>query len=297
MERLERHARSQQEQLEEARKLAAEFQRDVRAAVERIDVRRREELRSSRGGRLFEDAVLDFVQQAVGGTGYLVENTGAAVGLRPGCKVGDAVIQFPRDHAFHGARVVVEAKHDKGYTVSAALEEIERARDNRGACAGVFVMAKSHACPGFPMFSRYGSDVLVTWDPESSTTDPYLVAALTLALALTVRQRATADEGDLRALQAIEQRITAELERLETIQEAAAKIRKQTEIIERAVGTGTEKLKKLLGDAQQTLRALKVEVHEEAVERASPIGLLAPANDDTPADAEEPALESTRGLA
>ena len=45
--------------------------------------------------------------------GYIVETTGNVVGLRPNCKVGDVVIQFPADHAFAGSRVVVEAQRDR----------------------------------------------------------------------------------------------------------------------------------------------------------------------------------------
>ena len=278
-DRLERHAKSQQQQLEEANKASVEFQRDVREAVQRIEVRRHAEQRSSRGGRLFEDAVLDFVQQTVGTNGYIVESTGPIVGNCPGCKIGDAVIQYPLDHAFRDERVVVEAKHDKSYSVTAALQELEKARANRGARVGIFVMAKSHAAPGFPTFSRYGQDVLVTWDTENPITDPYLQGALMVALALAIRHRTPAAEGDLQALQGIEQRIAKEVERLQEIQDASTKIRKQVDVIDKAAATGTQKLQKLLRDAKDTLLALKVELREDEAERASPIALTTPAND------------------
>lgn len=278
-ERLERHAKSQQEQLEEAQKASVELHRDLREAMQRLEVRRHEEQRSSRGGRLFEDAVLDYVQQVVGGNGYIVEGTGASVGSIPSCKTGDAVIQYPVDHAFCDERVVVEAKHDKSYTVSAALQELEKARANRGARVGIFVMARSHAAPGFPTFSRYGQDVLVTWDAENPTSDPYLQGALMVGLALAIRHRTAAAEGDLQALQGIEQRIAKEVERLQEIQEAAAKIRKQVDAIDKLSSTGSQKLQKLLNDAKETLLALKVELREEEEERASPIALAIAAND------------------
>lgn len=277
-ERLERHAKSQQQQLAEAQKANLDLHRDLREAVQRIELRRKEELSNSRGGRVFEDTVLDFIQQTVGNHGYLVESTGSTPGIVKGSKVGDAVIQYPVDHAFRDERVVVEAKHDKSYSVTAALQELEKARANRGARVGVFVMAKSHAAPGFPTFSRYGQDVLVIWDAEKPATDPYLQGALMVALALAVRHRTSADAGNINALQGIEQRIAREVERLEDIQGASEKIRKQLEIIEKAANTGTENLQKLLGDAKQTLLALKVELRDEAEERESPI-VLTPAND------------------
>lgn len=141
--------------------------------------------------------------------------------------------------------------------------------------------------PGLPTFSRYGKDVLVVWDPESPASDAYLHAAVSLGLALAVRHRSNAAEGDLKALQNVEQRITKEVERLQTIQGASEKIRKQVEIIERQASTGLKKLGKLLVDARQTLLALKVELREDEVEREAPIELPTPAND---ADAE---LEET----
>src|SRR5690606_2689269 len=70
---LAEHTKSTKEQLDEARKQTAEFQRDLRDAVQRIETRRREEKRSARGGGVFEDAVAEFVQSTVGGLGYLVD--------------------------------------------------------------------------------------------------------------------------------------------------------------------------------------------------------------------------------
>jgi hypothetical protein len=278
-DRLERHAKSQQQQLEEAQKVNEEHHRNLRDAVQRIELRRAEELRSSRGGLLFEDAVLDFVQQAVGNHGYRVQGTGRGVGNIPNCKTGDAVVQYPIDSAFRDERLVIEAKHDESYTVSDALEELEKARANRGARVGIFVLAKSHAKPGFPRFGRYGQDILVVWDADNTATDPCLEGALMVGLALAVRHRSAVAEGDLQALQGIEQRIGKEVERLQEIQEAAAKIRKQVDAIDKAAETGCQKLEKLLRDSKKTLLALKVELRDEAEERASPIALPPPAND------------------
>jgi hypothetical protein len=284
-ERLERHAKSQQQQLEEARKTNEELHRNLREAVQRIDLRRQEEQRSSRGGLLFEHAVADFVQQAVGSNGYRIQTTGRDIGNIPNCKTGDLVVQYPVDHAFRDERVVIEAKHDKSYTVNDALAEIEKARANRGARVGIFVIATSHAGPGFPRFGRYGQDLLVVWNVDDTATDRLLEGALMVGLALAVRHRSAVAEGDLQALQGIEQRIGREVERLQEIQEAAAKIRKQVDAIDKAAETGSQKLEKLLRDSKKTLLALKVELRDEAEERASPILLAAPANDAAGGDA------------
>lgn len=294
-ERLERFAKSQQDQLEELKKSASEHQRDVREAVQRIELRKQEELHGTRGGRLFEDAVLDFIQRAVGGHGYVVENTGSSVGLRPACKIGDAVIEFPAGHAFSGARIVAEAKCDKSYSVSSALAELDQARANRGACVGIFVMAKSRAGAGFPTFARYGQDVLIVWDDENAASDPYLEAALMVGLALAIRHRTVASDGDLQALQKIEQRIAREVERLLDIRGAAEKIRKQVEVIEEAADNGNRGLQKLLKDAKKTLCALKVELNDDAEERASPVLLSPPVANDGASEmaATQPAIRNS----
>lgn len=270
---LSAHAKSQKELLEQARKQEAEFQRDVRDSIQRLETRRGEEQRSSRGGCLFEDAVAEFAQRQLGNHGYLVEPTGSFVGMRPNSKVGDVVVQFPSDHAFAGSRVVIEAKRDQSYNVSRALEEVAIARENRGAQVGIFVMARSHAGPGFRTFGRYGHDVVVVWDDADPATDPYLEAALILGMALATRSKTAATEGDLQALQQIEQRLVVELNRLDTIRKSAEAIRKHAEKIEEQVGTGQKKLKKILDDAKQTLKALNVELNDEAAERESPIVL------------------------
>jgi hypothetical protein len=272
-ELLSEHAKSQKELLDEARKQNAEFQRDVRDSIQRLEARRREELRTSRGGRVFEDAVAEFAQHHLGSHGYLVEPTGNAVGIRPGCKVGDLVVQFPPDHAFAGSRVVIEAKRDQSYNVTRALDELATARKNRDAQVGIFVMARSHAGPGFRTFGRYGHDVIVVWDDENPTSDPYFEAALILGMALATRTKANASEGDLQALQEVEQRLVQELNRLDKIRKSAEAIRRHAESIEKEVGVGQKKVGKIIDDARQTLTALNIALRDEAVERECPIAI------------------------
>jgi 16S rRNA C1402 N4-methylase RsmH len=101
-----------------------------------------------------------------------------------------------------------------------------------------------------------------------------------VGLALAVRHRTVASDGDLQALQKIEQRIAKEVERLLEIRGAADKIRRQVEVIDAAVDSGSGALQKLLKDAKKTLCALKVELNDEQEERASPILLSLPANDE-----------------
>ena len=69
-----------------------------------------------------------------------------------------------------GAKIVVEAKEEDGFTLATAREEIETARKNRGADWGLFVFSKKTAPPSLEPFSRYGNDFVVVWDAEDPST-------------------------------------------------------------------------------------------------------------------------------
>jgi hypothetical protein len=270
---LKEHAQTQDELLRRHEQRQERFEKEVREVLARLEAKRVLELRSPRGGLDFEDAVVGFVTAAVGGAPCLVDVTGNTSGLRSRCKKGDAVVRFTAESAFAGAGVVFEAKHDASYTTQKALDELDTARMNRNAAAGVFVMAMSHAPETFPRFARYGSNVLVTWDEGDSTSDPYLHAAILLGLALVTRGKTIGDEGDLEALRDIEGRIESELSRLQRMEKHNESIRRNSDEIGDEIRKAQKQLDTLLSKAKSTLRALKIELVEEDVERASPIVL------------------------
>jgi hypothetical protein len=259
----------------------ADFEKEVREALARIETRRALDRKSVRGGFDFEDAVLQFLGDAINSAPCSVESTGLTVGDLGRSKKGDAVLRFTVESAFAGAAVVFEAKRELGYTAQKALDELDIARKNRDAVAGVFVLARSHATPGFPSFARYGSNVLVTWDQDDPSTDPYLRAAMLLGMALVTRAKVSGDQGDVAALRDVEQRIEIELGRLEKMEKHNDSIRRSSDGISDEIRKARKGLDLLLRKAQGTLRALNVELQEEAVERSSPIGLI----DEAPEDA------------
>lgn len=113
--------------------------------------------------------------------------------------------------------------------------------------------------------------MLVTWDEQDPSTDPYLHAAVFLGMALVTLSRTTADAGDIAALRDIENRIEAELSRIEKMEKHCETIRKNTDGISDEVRKSQKALDMLLRKAQSTLRALNVELHDESAERGSPI--------------------------
>jgi hypothetical protein len=267
---LEAHVKTQQEREESARKREEAFHADVRERLERIETRKRVEQRTNLGGRPFEQTVVAFIQRVLGPTGYLVEPTGDFPGARRK-KVGDATIDFPVDHPFHGCRIVVEAKHEEKLSPEKARAELDEARANRDAQVGLFVLAKSHAPDTFPTFQRCGHDVLLVWDEEDPHQAPYLEGALMVALALATRKQATASEGDLKALSGVEERVTKEIARLERVKKLAESIRLNAEKIAREVGQGEDQLRGIVDDAKATLTALSVELVEVELEHENPI--------------------------
>ena len=272
---LQQHSKTQEQSMALLHERQAKFEQDVRESLVRLEERKRGDSKSIRGGYQYEDAVLRFVQRAVQGAPIAVDTTTNTVGAKPNCKKGDQVLRFTAESAYAGGALVVEAKRDSSYTVRAALEELEVARGNRTAGAGIFVMAKSHASTAFPTFARYGSDILVTWDEEDDQTDPYLHAAILLGLALASRARRPDDAGDLQALADIEHRVQKELERLDKMRKLAESIRDDADKLTEEVRKGGNALDLLLRKARATLKALDVEVTEAEAVRSAPV-LLPP---------------------
>jgi hypothetical protein len=250
-----------------------QLEKEVREALARMETRRQGDAQSPRGGFDFEKAVTQMVVDAVRGAPILVEETGSTVGTRRNCKVGDLVLQYSPEHAFAGAAVTIEAKRDASYTVPKALEELDLARANRGACAGLFVMAASHAPAAFPRLARYGQNVLVRWDETDASTDPYLEAGLMLVLFLVSRSRPVGDAGDLEALRDIEERIETELARLGGMEKSSDGIRRHNEDLAGELRKARNQFALLLRKAKDTLKALNVEMVDEAGEREAPLVL------------------------
>ena len=268
---LSEHIKSQRDATELQKVRQDKLEIEIRESLARLEAKRQSDQGSPRGGLDFESAVTAFVKHVVAGGPYVAEPTGNSVGVLPRRKIGDLVVKFTQESAYEGAALVVESKRDASYTIAKSLDELDLARKNREAGAGVFVMARTHAGPDFPIFARSGHNVSVIWDPEDSSTDPYLHAAVLLGIALATRKRHLGDTGDLQALTDVEQRIATEIERLAKIAKANESIRRQSETISDEVRKGREKLDILVCKAKETLKALNVEIQDEGVERQTPI--------------------------
>ena len=277
-ELFERQAAGLAQFKEEVRERQEAFDKAVDEALGRLEARRRADARAPEGGRVFEVALTAFVSERLRNAPIVVEETSALVGARPRCKIGDLVLRHTAEGAFAGAALVIEAKHDRSYTVAAALAELDEARENRGASAGLMVMATSHAAPSFPRFARHGQNVLVCWDPDEPATDAWLEAGLTLGLYLVSRTKA-AEAGDITALRDVERRIAVELARVAKLEAFNDKIQAGSEGIAAELRKAKKDLATLLDKAKATLRALDVAL-DEAAERQAPL-LITPLGDSS----------------
>jgi hypothetical protein len=175
--------------IEGINKANAEFQEHVRVSLESLKVRREEAARTTTHGLDFQAVVGEFVQNQAQRQGDVYESTEDSTGAIARCKVGDFVVTLGPESAAPDARVVVEAKEDRSYTLKGALTELQKARENRRAQVGVFVFSRESAPAGIEPLSRLGEDILVVWDAKDATTDPYLNAALSLARLIVVQER------------------------------------------------------------------------------------------------------------
>jgi hypothetical protein len=121
--------------------------------------------------------------------------------------------------------------------------------------------------------ARYGQNVLVRWDENDPRTDPYLEAGLMLALFLVSRRRPVGDAGDLAALRDVEERIEAELARLDKMEKSSDGIRRHNEDLAGELRKARNQFTLLLSKAKDTLRALNIEMLDEVGERGAPLVL------------------------
>lgn len=243
-----------------AEKKNQQFQEEVKVSLAKIVTTRQETERSTRHGVLFEDAVSEFLAREAQHAGDIAMPTGNTTGLIRNCKVGDCVIELGPDTAAPGAKVVIEAKEEAGYSLARARQEIETARNNRGADWGLFVFSKKTAPAGLEPFQRYGNDIVIIWDIEDANTDVFLKAGVLAARALCFRaeRQSAAQQVDFEAIEKaildIEKRacnLDDVRKSAETIQSASGKILDRIRIDRDAL----EKQVEILRERVKDLRA------------------------------------------
>jgi hypothetical protein len=240
------------------------FQEDVKVSLARIVTTRQEIEQSTRHGKIFEEAMFEFVAREAQYAGDVAMPTGNSTGLIKNCKVGDCVVELGPDSAAPGSKIVIEAKEENGVTLAAARQEIEIARKNRGADWGLFVFSRKTAPVGLEPFQRYGNDFVVVWNAEDPSSDVFLKAGVIAARALCFRaERKTAAamvdfEAIDRAILEIEKRaenLDEVRKSAETIQSSSTKILDRVRIDREALDKQVMQLRDKFGDLRDAMNA------------------------------------------
>jgi hypothetical protein len=258
---LSRLKRELVELLATADKKNQQFQEEVKISLAKIMTSRREAERSTRHGVEFEAAVCDFLAREAQHAGDIVISTAQTTGLIKNCKVGDCVVELGPDSAAPGAKIVIEVKEEIGYTLARAREELETARNNRGAEWGLFVFSKKSAPTGLEPFQRYGNDLVVVWDVDDTASDVFLKAGILAARALCFRaeRQSAAQQVDFKTIDVAINEIEKRARNLDEIRSSAETIQSSsTRILERVRKDrdALDKQVELLREKVQDLREL-----------------------------------------
>ncbi len=244
----------------------AEFQQEVKLALHELKVRRAEQARSTEHGKTFERVVCEFIQSQLTASGDLAEFVGDNIGIIANCKKGDVVVKLGCDSNAPGAKIIIEAKEDKRYTLSKALNEIDEARKNRSAQVGVFVFSTKTAPQNLRPIARYGSDIVVVWNAEDPLTDSFLWAAiefarLTCFRSQSVEESQASDFANIDQLIANIEKRAANLNKIrtyaETAQSSAKEIHSATAKIIKRAGLDKKSLDRQISQLRKSIVDLK----------------------------------------
>ncbi|TWU00422.1 hypothetical protein Pla108_13730 [Botrimarina colliarenosi] len=237
----------------------AKFQEEVSVTLAKLVQKRESAAVSPEHGHEFEGAVLAYLANQAEQRGDLCEATGATTGLVKNCKVGDAVLRLGPETPAPGARIVFEAKEARGYSTASAIDELETARKNRGADFGVFVWSRQTAPEAAKPLARYGQDLLVVWDAEDPSTDPYLLAAIEIARACVVEQHRgdAVEDIDVEAIDRSINAIEKTAQGLEKIGKPAESIKRASETILDRVRIEQNELERQVATLRQKLAGLR----------------------------------------
>jgi hypothetical protein len=154
---------------------------------------------------------------------------------------------------------VLEAKQDRSYDLKKALAEIEVARNNREAQAGIFVFSSKTAPAGTEPMRAYGTDLVVVWDAEDPETDIVLDAALFAArsIAAAIFASRSGEQADIGVVETAILGIQKQLGSLEDISKWVGTIKSNSEKIENKARIMRDKLSKEIGLAQEGVDAIR----------------------------------------
>jgi hypothetical protein len=222
-----------------------------------------EAVKGTEKGREFEVALYDRIAEIGRLLGDPTENVRGIAGEIERCKKGDYVITLGDTSGAPGLQIVVEAKKNATCKLKGAIEELEEAKKNRGAVAGIFVFAAGYQPPEVGDFLRIGNDFFVTVSEDAVSADEpavYLEAAFKIVrvLVITSARKKEASELDLDMLASDIDSIIQQVSRLSEVGTKVKTIRNNSDWIEKQVAELQGELETKLTQMSKRIRAAVV---------------------------------------
>lgn len=209
-------------------------------------------------GLKFEEQVGIFLDEISQESRLENTHTGNTTGNLSNCKTGDFVLKFEAGHQLSGNSIVVEAKSDKKYDTHKAIDEMNRAIENRGAQAGLFIMNESRANKTFPKMQRFGNIVLFQWNIEQDAAIEKLNAAV-IATQLLAEKASIQNQGDRAKVADVADRIQSEVKRISKMDGWTNNIVRDADKISDELRKMKAKLRIAIDNTLETLRSLGID--------------------------------------
>ena len=250
---LSRLKRSIREEIEKLQKMTGEHYSEIREILGVEKGKAEEAVKGTSKGRVFEDDLYEYLAGVAGGMEDISENCSGAKGLVAYEKVGDYTVTLGETSRAPGRVIVFEAKKAAGYNMRKTLDELARAKRNRGADIGIFLFSKGCEPIEAGDFYRSGNDFIVTVDEEklsSGETLLFLEAAYKVARTLIVtRAREEEQEAvDVEFIRGELENITLAMKNASDIYIKVTTIKNSADAIEKNTNKLKDKLEEHLGN-------------------------------------------------
>ena len=242
-------------EIEKIKKLNESFFADLREDLGLQKGKATEAIKGTEKGREFEVAIYERLAPMAKALDDIPENVRGKVGVVSYSKKGDFVVTLSVTSGAPGKNIVFEAKKERGYKLKDAVDELNEAKKNREADAGVFVFANGCAPIEVGDFHRIGNDFFITADEESAENGGpliFLEAAykITRTLIVNAVRKEAEEKFNAEAFQAELNSVLELVQRLGDLSIKARTISSNSKIIEETMNSVKpeieSKLKKLL---------------------------------------------------
>ncbi len=252
---LSRLKRSVREEIEKLQKITVEHYSEIRGILEKEKGRAEEAVKGTSKGREFEDSLYEYLARTAGAMEDISENCAGAKGLVAYEKVGDYTVTLGETSRAPGKKIVFEAKKAANYNMKKTLDELDRAKRNRGAEIGIFLFCKGCEPLEAGDFYRTGNDFIVTVDEdklESSETLLFLEAAYKIARTLIVTKAREEEEEAIDT-----EYIRSEMENIMLAMKNASDIYTKANTIRNSADSIEKTLNKVIGKIEENLENIR----------------------------------------